>query len=87
MAAPTRTLAAPVRPYLAVAVGRGGDAVGSARRVAAFGLFAAVLVGAGGVALAATALVTDAWAVGLVLVSAVLAGVLLAGTAWRRGFC
>ena len=83
---PVRTPAAPVRPHLAVASG-GGDAIGSARRTAALGLLAAVLVGAGGVALAATAVVTNAWAVGLVLVSSVLAGVLLAATAWRKGFC
>ncbi|HEX4721616.1 MAG TPA: hypothetical protein VH333_03820 [Pseudonocardiaceae bacterium] len=87
MAAPVRTPVAPVRPCLAVASGRGGDVVGSARRTAALGLFAAVVLGAGGVALATTAVVTDVWAVGVVLVSAVFAGVLLAATAWRKAFC
>ena len=83
-------MSAPVRmpaPHLAVVVTGGADVVGSARRTAALGLLAAVVLGASGVALAASAVVTSAWAVGLVLVSVALAGVLLAATAWRRGFC
>jgi len=88
MSAPLRTPAAPTRPYrpLAVATASEGD-IGSARRGAAVALAAAVLIGSCGVALAATAVLSDAWAIGLVVVSAVLAGVLLAATAWRKGFC
>ena len=70
---------------LVVATASDGD-VGGARRGAALALVAAVLVGACGVALAVTAVLSDAWAVGAVFVPAVLAGVLLAATAWRRGF-
>jgi hypothetical protein len=83
MATPVRT---PHRP-LVVATPSGGDALGGARRGAAFILIAAVLVGSLGVALAATAVLADAWAIGLVVGSVVFAGALLAGTAWRKGFC
>jgi protein-S-isoprenylcysteine O-methyltransferase Ste14 len=85
MSAPLRTAARPDRP-LAVAAMSEGD-IGSARRGAALALVAAVLVGSCGVALAATAVFSDAWAIGSVVVSAALAGVLLAATAWRKGFC
>ncbi|HEY0805268.1 MAG TPA: hypothetical protein VGD84_09395, partial [Pseudonocardiaceae bacterium] len=71
---------------LAVATASDGD-IGSARRGAALALVAAVLVGSCGVALAVTAMLSDAWAIGSVVVSAVLAGLLPAATAWRKGFC
>jgi hypothetical protein len=83
MSAPLRTR--PPRP-LVLATASDGD-VGSARRGAALALVAAVLVGSCGVALAATAVLSDTWAIGAVFVPAVLAGVLLAATAWRKGFC
>lgn len=81
MAAPTRTAHRPLT--LATA----GDPLGTARRGAAAALALAVLAGAGGIGLAASAVVAVPWVVGMVLVIAVFAGVLLASVAWRRGFC
>ncbi len=86
MATPVRTPAASVRHGLAIATTDGGDAIGTARRGAAFALLAAVLVGSAGAALAMAALVNDAVAVGLVLVLAVLIGVALAANAWHKRF-
>jgi hypothetical protein len=87
MATPVHT-PAPIRPHRPLAVApRFRDDVGVVRRGAALALITAVLVGSCGVALATTAVLTDVWAVGLVVASAVLAGGLLAATAWRRSFC
>ena len=83
MTTPVGAASAPARPYLA----RGADRFGAARRGAAVALVTAVLLGAGGLALAASTLAADAWTVGLVVLMALLAGALLAANAWRRGFC
>lgn len=60
------------------------DRFGVARRGAAAVLVTAVLLGSGGVTLAVSTLVPDAWTVGLVVLTAVLAGALLAANGWRK---
>lgn len=83
MTTPVSAATVPVRPYLA----RGADRFGVARRGAAAVLVVAVLLGSGGIGLAASTLAADAWTVGLVVLTALLAGALLAANAWRKGFC
>jgi hypothetical protein len=68
---------------LAVATVAGGVALDAARRTAALVMVAAVLIGAGGVAMAAATVLAGTWALGPVLTATVFAGVLLARTAWR----
>jgi hypothetical protein len=68
--------------WLAVAPGSGGAAVDLARRTAALVMVAAVLIGTGGVAMAAATFLTGA-AVGPVLTATAFVGVLLARNAWR----
>ena len=70
--------------YLALAPAQPADRFGVARRGAAVALVTAVLLGSGGVTLAVSTLVPDAWAAGLVVLTAVLAGALLATNAWRK---
>jgi len=83
MTTPVSAATALARPYLAW----GTDSFGVARRGAAAALVVAVLLGSGGVALAASTLAADAWTVALVVLTALLAGALLAANAWRKSFC